>query len=66
MAIFTTRYPAKQGISEARLDLARETTMRPGRERARPKKGEKSKNLHELSSEEALVTRRGIEPLFSP
>ena len=31
MAVFTQRYPAKQGVSDAKLVLARETTMRPGR-----------------------------------
>ena len=31
MAVFMTRYPAKQGVSEAKLVFARETTMRPGR-----------------------------------
>ena len=35
MAVFTQRYPAKQGVSEARFTLARETTMRPGREQGR-------------------------------
>ena len=31
MDVFTQRYPAKQGVSEAKLVFARETTMRPGR-----------------------------------
>ena len=31
MAVFMPRYPAKQGVSEAKLVFARETTMRPGR-----------------------------------
>ena len=34
MALFTKRYPAKQGVSVAKLVFAPETTMRPGRERA--------------------------------
>ena len=34
MAIFKKRYPSKQGVSEASVNLARETTMRQGRERA--------------------------------
>ena len=98
MAVFTQRYPAKQGVSEARFTLARETTMRPGREQGRYPTEQKFSEArfilarettmrtdlkisreregapdHSAKKEKALafasaflVTRRGIEPLFSP
>ena len=66
MAIFKKRYPSKQEVSEASAKLARETTMRQGRERAVAQiVVEKEKNRTQKFGF-YVVTRTGIEPVLPP
>ena len=61
MAVFTQRYPAKQGVSEAKLVFARETTMRPGREQGRyPTEQKFSKARFILARETTMRTNLKI------
>ena len=64
MAVFSSRYPTKQGISEARLCIAREMTMRLGRERAAARgsryKNKKSKSFDLLFSGDPYENRTRV------